>query len=70
MLGFRGVPHDPLSALHWSEPDAWRSRPIHTFGAEGLQPSEQLKVETALVKQRSHSLSSVSVIIKSSLHTQ
>jgi hypothetical protein len=57
MLGFWGVPRDPLSALHRSAPDAWCSRPIRTFGAEGLQPSEPPKVETAPAKQHSHNLS-------------
>jgi hypothetical protein len=68
-LGFRGVPHDLLSALRQSAPDARCSRPICTFGAEGLQPSKPPRVETAPAKQHSHSLSSVSVIIKSLLHT-
>jgi hypothetical protein len=69
-LGFRDVPHDLLSALHRSAPDAWRFRPIRTFGAEGLHPSGSPRVGTAPTKQHSYNLSSISVIIKSLLHTQ
>jgi hypothetical protein len=46
-----------------------RGSPIHTFVAEGLHPSGSPREGAVLAKQRSHNSSSISVIVKSSLHT-
>jgi hypothetical protein len=68
-LGFRGVPPGLPSPLRRNVSDAWCFWPIHTFGAEGPHPLGSPRVRAIPAKQRSHNSSSISVIIKSSLHT-
>jgi hypothetical protein len=68
-MGFRGVSPGLPSPLQHNVPAVWCFKPTHTFGAKGPPPSGSPRVRAVPAKQRSHNLSSIRVIIKSSLHT-
>jgi hypothetical protein len=77
--GFRDVPPGLPSTMSLSTTDAWCLKPLHTFGAEGHQSTPSASKVSAIrdhrgggavpAKQHSHNSSSISVIVKSPLHT-
>jgi hypothetical protein len=77
--GSRDVPLGLPSTMSLSTTDARCLKPLHTFGVEGHQSTplapkvstirDRRKGEVVPAKQHSHNSSSISVIVKSPLHT-
>jgi hypothetical protein len=73
-LGFQDVPPRPPSPLSQGAPDTWRFRPFNAFSAEVTHPNPLRQRSGPLgrsvpTQQNSHNSSSISIFVKSSLHT-